>query len=206
MNYKETEKEIKEWFEKHVAEFKKYDDRVSALSWGEPGSSSYYTRFVFDGSRMYVTGDIGDAVFCFTEKASVESIISYGLDYFHGKLSALDEDKYSFDTDDAKARIKEEIDNINDDDFDLDNKKDIERKERIDNHVKLLRELIVAAENCTCKSNWDYEVNQVYDDLTDYDCDIAEWIFKAGDIIPYRVQAYLVGLKMAYEQFNKGDK
>ena len=207
MDYKETGIKIKEWFDKHVAEFKKYDDRVSALSWGRPGSSSYYTRFVFDGSRMYVTGDIGDAVFCFTEKASIKSIITYGIGYFHGKLSALDEDKYSFDSDVAIARIREEIaEIISDEEIDLDNASDVERKKMIDNHIDLLRELIIASESCCNKSGWSYEVNQRYDDLCDYDCDIAEWIFSAGDIIPYRVQAYLVGLKMAYEQLNKGDK
>ncbi|MGK0468954.1 hypothetical protein [Clostridium sp.] len=204
MDYKKTGIEIKEWFEDHIATFTKYDDRVSALSWGQKGSSSYYTRFVFDGSRMYITGDIGDAVFCFTEKASIKSVVSYDIGYFHGKLSALDEDKYSFDSDEAIARIREEISNIHDDEeFDFDNKKDMERKEMIDNHIRLLRGLISESRNCTCKSNWSYEVRQVYDDLTDYDCDAAEWIFSAGDIIPYRVQAYLIGLKMAAEQLNK---
>ncbi|MBU3145749.1 hypothetical protein [Clostridium sp. CF012] len=204
MNYKKIEDEIKEWFEDHIATFKKYDDRVSALSWGGPDTNSYYTRFVFDGSRMYVTGDIGDAVFCFTEKATIKSIITYGLDYFHGKLSALDEDKYSFDSDEAIARIREEIKNMQDDEeFDFDNKRDRERKKIVDNHIRLLRGLIIESRDCTSKSNWDYVVNQVYDDLTDCDCDAAEWIFSAGDIIPYRVQGYLIGLKMAYEQLNK---
>ena len=200
MDYKKTEKEIKEWFEGHIATFIKYDDRVSALSWGRVDSSSYYTRFVFDGSRMYVTGDIGDAVFCFTEKASLKSITSYGISYFHGKLSALDEDKYSFDGDVAIARIREEIKSIHEDEcFDLDDERDRERKETLDNHIRILRRLIVATGDCNCKSNWSYEVTQVYDDLCDCDCDIAEWIFSAGDVIPYRVQGYLIGLKMAYE-------
>lgn len=205
MNYKKTEKEIKEWFENHIATFIKYDDRVSALSWGQTGSSSYYTRFVFDGSRMYVTGDIGDAVFCFTEKASIKSIISYGIGYFHGKLSALDEDKYSFDSDEAIARIKEEIEELREnlepnDDGEVDNEG---RNAEINNHIDMLNNLIIESRNCTCKSNWDYEVNQVYDDLTEYDCDAAEWIFSAGDVIPYRVQGYLVGLQMAAEQLKE---
>lgn len=207
MDYKKTEKEIKEWFENHVATFTKYDGRVSALDWRQIDSSSYCTRFVFDGSKMYVTGDIGDAVFCFTEKSSLKSITSYGISYFHGKLSALDEDKYSFDSDEAIVRIRGEIKNIQEDEcFDLEDEKDRERKETLDNHIRILRRLIVATENCTCKSHWSYEVNQVYDDLCDYDCDIAEWIFSAGDVIPYRVQGYLIGLKMAYEQLNKGNK
>jgi len=205
VDYKKIEKGIREsWFEHHIAKFTKLDENTSTLSWRKLGSSCYYTRFIFDGSRMFVTGDIGDAVFCFTEKASIASIVGYDLHYFHGKLSALDEDKYSFDSEQAINRIREEIKNIHDDEcFDLDDKEDRERKETLDNHIRILRRLINATRNCSCKSNWSYEVTQVYDDLTDFDCDAAEWIFSAGDVIPGRVQGYLTGLKMAYEQLGR---
>ena len=208
------EKEIREdWFKDHVAEFEKLNDRVSTLDWGKPGSSFYYCRYVFDGSKLYISGDIGEAIFRLTEKASIESITGYDIQYFHGKLASFCEDKYSFDSDTAIARIKEEIESIKEDmDYDTDyddNDNEVEtladtdRNRKISNHISALNDLIEESHCCHSKGHWEYEVNQKYYDLTDYDPDVAEWIFSAGDVIPSRVHGYLIGLKMAYEQLKK---
>lgn len=204
MNRENLEKEIREdWFKDHVAEFTKLNDRVTTLSWGNPGSSCYYIRYVFDGCKLYISGDAGEAVFSLTEKSDLESMQRYDVHYLHGKLSAFCEDKYSFDSVTAIARIKEAIAEATEEMEELDDSRsDIERKNEITEYVAVLYDLINESDSCFNVGAWKYEVNKKYDDLTDYDSDVAEWIFNAGNVIPSRVQGYLIGLKMAYEQLN----
>lgn len=210
MNRENIEKEVREkWFEKHTAEFEKLNDRISILDWINPNSSCYYCRYVFDGSRLYVSGDIGEAVFRFTEKATLEGISKYDLYYFHSKLSAFCENKYSFDSDTAIETIKEHIEYARENmDYEEDDDgKEIEanndRNEEINNYIQALKELIIESKTCNNKGSWDYEVEQKYDDLRDYDCDVSEWIYTAGDVIPNRIVGYLIGLKMALEQLKE---
>lgn len=200
MNKNNIEKQIREdWFKGHTAVLEKLNDGVSILSWGKPNSIFYYIRYIFDGCKLYISGDVGEAIFSLTEKASLESIASYNVGYFHGKLSAFSEDKYSFDSDTAIARLKEEIEYANGDKESSPGEEN-EHDEEINEYISLLYKLINASRECSSKSSWGYEVQQKYDALTDYDPDVAEWIFRAGDVIPSRVEGYLIGLKMAYEQ------
>ncbi|APF25289.1 MULTISPECIES: hypothetical protein [Clostridium] len=207
--YEIEQKIKKEWFKNHVAEFEKLNNRVSILTWSSPNSSFYYIRYIFDGSRLYVSGDTGEAVFCLTEKADINSIKDYDIQYFHGKMTAFCEDEYSFDSDTAIERIKQEIEEAKEDmDFEEDEEEneivaDTDRNRRINDYISALNDLIQESTSCYSKSLWEYEVNQKYDDLTDYDPDCHEWIFKAGDVIPNRVYGYLIGIKMAAEQLNK---
>lgn len=208
------EKEIREsWFKEHIAKFEKLSDRISVLEWCKPRSSFYYCRYVLDGSRLYITGDIGDAVFRFTEIISLEKFSEYSIDYFYRKLTSFEDDKCSFDSNIAIARMKEEIKYIKENmDYDTDYDEDdneIEvladtsgNKER-NKYINILKELMEESESCFNKKSWDYEINQRYDVLSDYDSDIAEWIYSAGDAIPHRVYGYLIGLKMAYDQLKK---
>lgn len=205
MRKNNIEKTIREdWFKEHKAELTQQGD-LQVLEWYKPNTSFYYCRYVFDGSRLYVSGDMGEAVFRFTEKATLEKISKYDLHYFHGKLSAFCEEKYSFDSDRAIERIKEEIEQAEENrDIDDDGKEEIsDRNKEINGYICTLTELIVSSKECSYKDAWDYEVNQQYDYLTDYDTDVAEWIFKAGDVIPSRIHGYLIGLLMALEQLKK---
>ena len=60
------------------------------MTWNnQNGSRDYRIRFVFDPSveRMYVTGDLGAAIFHFTEYACFSEISKYSsLPYFFEKL------------------------------------------------------------------------------------------------------------------------
>lgn len=206
MKRDEIEKEIREdWFKDHIAEFTKLSDRVATLSWGKPNSSFYYTRYVFDGSKLYISGDLGEAVFCLTEKADINSIKDYDIQYFHKKMTAFCDGKYSFDSDIAVARIKEEIEEaLENKDIDEDGVEEkTDRNKHINRYIKVLRELIEESKCCYFKNSWEYEVNQRYDDLSDWNSECYEWIYKAGDAIPNRVYGYLIGIKMAVEQLNR---
>lgn len=85
-----------EWFDKHIATLTQHGS-LQVLDWREPGTNCYYCRYVFDGYRMYVSGDIGEAVFNLTWKADVHSFDKVHLEYFHGKIAALQYNPVKFD-------------------------------------------------------------------------------------------------------------
>lgn len=104
---KATESHIrKHWFPDHKATVTQQGD-LKVLTWKKDGTMMYGVRYVFDGSRMYVTGDLGEALFCFTELVNVHTFVDYHLDYFEEKLRAYHEDKREFNSDKAVSRLRE---------------------------------------------------------------------------------------------------
>ena len=81
-------KELKEyWFKDHKATLTKHGD-LEVLDWRKPGTSNYAVRYIFDGYRMYVSGDIGEAVFNLTWKADINSFNGLHIGYFVEKMAA----------------------------------------------------------------------------------------------------------------------
>lgn len=188
-----TNDEIRnEWFKDHVAKFEKVNDTISVLDWKQQGTICYYVRYVFDGSHVYITGDLGEAVMNLTWFATPKSFLGIDLHYFHEKLAAYHEEKKSWDSDSAVENLKYWIKEYREEDLEKDEK---------GKNDELLKELIDVAEGCTSTSEWAYQVNENYaDKLSEVDCDYWEWIYGVGDVVPNRFRAYLVGLQMAAEQ------
>ena len=74
------------YFENHKAKLEK-GEKITILNWrNKNGGSFYYIRYVLDGNYLYITGDIGCAIFKFSEKADLETIAKYyDFDYFKSK-------------------------------------------------------------------------------------------------------------------------
>ena len=73
-----SEQSIRNNFRDHIATLTEHGD-LKILEWEKPGTSFYYVRYVFDGNRIYITGDLGEAVFCLTWKADIHSFNNIGL-------------------------------------------------------------------------------------------------------------------------------
>ena len=115
----DIEQKIKEsWFTDHVADYKKINDRISILDWGNPGTVVYRVRYVFDGNRLYISGDLGEAVFRLTWKGNPKSFKDINIHYFHEKLSAYGAPKYDFDSELAIKELKETIEDYKNDGLD----------------------------------------------------------------------------------------
>lgn len=189
------EKEIKEhWFKDHKAELINYGD-IIVLNWRNPKTICYYVRYVFDGYRMYITGDIGDAVFDLTWESTVHSFNDLYLGYFLGKMSACSNGKYEFDSDTAKEElIKWKSELLEDREFQNEDEKE--------EFLETISEMISDAGECQDEEQWAWEyVNEKYNDfISENDCDYWEWMYNIGRVTPYRNYAYLIGLKMASEQ------
>jgi len=188
---RDIEKEIKTyWFKKHKAILTQCGE-LQILDWREPGTSSYYCRYIFDNNKIYISGDIGAAVFRLTWKADINSFNDINIGYFEEKLEAYSGDRRDFDPHEAVSRIKEW------------------KKELKENGTKFDKEimanLIESADSCSRKEEWAYEyINGTYNDfIRELDDDYWEWVYNIGDVIPCRVKAYLIGLKMASKQLQE---
>lgn len=180
-----TDNEIRQrYFKNHVATHTKLSEKVSILEWKEPGNRCYYVRYVMDGYMLYISGDLGDAVFGLTWNVTPESFKSIGLHYFYEKLSAYDSDKKDFDSEQAIKDLEEAF-------------VDCEEEE----YAQLFEDLKELANECSRVDEWAYEGRDRFgSELEEFDQDYWEWIYDIGAVIPSRIRAYLVGLKMAAEQ------
>lgn len=191
MNREEMEKEIREhWFKDHKATLTNQGD-LQVLNWSKPSTCIYGVRYIFDGCRMYITGDIGEAIFVLTWKATLKSFNDLSLSYFTEKMRAYNGERRDFNSDYAVSRLREWLKQMKDDGMKWDNEE--------------MRELFNAARHCSSINEWVGMVKDSEDFIEELDVDYWEWMYNAGDQIPMRVQAYLMGLKMAWEQLKENE-
>lgn len=192
---KKIEQEIREhWFKDHKAELVDHGD-ITVINWRKTNSGSYYVRYVFDGYRMYITGDIGEAVFNLTWKASIHSFDDLNTSYFLEKMSTCSNGRYEFDSDSAKERLEEwKSELLEYKEF----KDDLEEEE----FIQTIDDMICDASECQSEEQWAWEyVNEKYNDfISENDNDYWEWMYNIGKVTPYHNYAYLIGLKMASDQ------
>lgn len=188
-----------DWFKDHKATYEKLNDHTSTLTWKKDGTSMYYVRYIFDNSRLFVTGDIGDVVFCLTEKADLKTIATeYNNHYLFGKLRA-DNEAYDFNYEKAIDTFKShfsseylEIDDYNEED-----------KEK---YSELVSDFIyVLKDDCTTSDMLSHHLSaEYYDRISEFDCDCWEWISDIGKELSWQALGWVVGLQMAYEQLKEG--
>lgn len=189
---KDYESHIRQhWFPEHIADYQEHGD-FKVLVWKKPGTGMYYCRYVFDGSRMYVSGDIGEAVFWFTEEADLFNQCTYNLGYFERKLVAYGESRRDFDSDKAIKRLREWLNDLKEYGTEYDHDE--------------MRSLFNECRDCSSKNEWEHILANNSDWISEIDCDYWEWMYEIGDEIPWRIRGYLVGLKMAAEQLKNASK
>lgn len=121
----ETEPDFirKEWFKDHVAIFAPmmqagikrktyFGDKVTILDWHNPDRGTIYaTRYIFDGRVLVVHGDIGDAVYGWSERITPEFVASCEVTYFASKCVSDKEHRgRSWDSKRAERHIRDRID------------------------------------------------------------------------------------------------
>jgi hypothetical protein len=155
-------------FEPHVIES---NDTVQIIEWSNKnGSFEYRIRFIFDinTGNMFVSGDLGSAVFQFTEKARLEEISRYSdFNYFQEKMQCTT-DITEYDSEYARLQLEENLGLENDI-----NEPDIQT---------LIHEIMQEVDQ--------YDGHPVYSDyvidkLKDCDEDYWEWLYGIG-ILPHR--------------------
>ena len=181
-----VDQEIRErWFNDHQATLTKHGD-LEVIEWREPGTNIYYCRYVFDKNRIYISGDIGQAIFDLTWKATIHSFDDINLGYFYSKLSAFSDDKKDFNSDNTVKRLREWLNNLHEDGTDYDHEE--------------MEELFGRARSVTEHWEWVEAIHKQESFISELDVDYWEWMYGCGDEIPIRIKGYLIGLKMASEQ------
>ena len=181
------ENEIKNnWFKNHKPTIRHYlcgvSDGITVLDWQEPGTGIFYVRYVFDRNSMYVSGDLGEAVFRFTEIAIPERIARYNLDYFCEKLGAFCDPERDFSRQKAREYIEERITDYENEKYD---------KEAYTNLLNIVED---------CESIDAYHIALADFDYCRIGNDAWEWISEIGSVIPMRLRSYLIGIQMAVRQ------
>jgi len=191
---RDIEKEIREcWFKNHKATLTQHGD-LQVLQWKQEGTNTYMCRYVFDKNKIYISGDIGHAVFDLTWRASIHSFDDIHIGYFAEKLAAYQGKRYDYNGKQAAKELKEWRKQLREDGRKYD--------------AEEFRNLIDAAESCSSQEEWAYEyVNGGFNDfIKELDYDYWEWIYDIGNEMPARIHGYLIGLQMASEQLRKDAK
>ncbi|MHC8517019.1 hypothetical protein [Sporosarcina sp. ITBMC105] len=190
---KEREHIRNNWFKDHVAKITEHEG-VTILDWKEPGTSMYAVKYVMVGNKLFISGDIGNAVYDLTRNATIKIFSDVNLSYFTGKLSCSSREKWDFN--DKLAR--EQISNHFIDWCDVDSINHLEGVEK-----ELYDELIFATMNWSDHSHFaNMGVWTAYNntDCEWFDGETASCIADCGKELSTVFIAYLLGLQMANEQ------
>ena len=182
------------WFKDHVATVVEHDG-VTILDWRKPGTSMYAVKYVMVGNKLFISGDIGDAVYDLTWSATMESFNDVNLSYFTGKLSCSSRDRWNFNSEKACKELDEWLDErIHDLEDD---------RKGIQVVLDIHRDLQRAIREYDSESVYKHEVWRCYQEYDDTDAEEFEVISDFGRHLPNEFIAYLLGIQMANEQLKK---
>lgn len=94
MTNAQREEDIRKWFANHVAILSTAKDHIgeiTTLEWAQPGTWNCRIVYMMRGGILLVYGDLGDAVYQWGDKISLEFLAGCSLDYFTGKCQASEE-------------------------------------------------------------------------------------------------------------------
>lgn len=167
------------WFPNHQATLETHGP-VTVLRWAKPETCFYAVTYLLMGRTLYVSGDIGEAVFQWGDKLTLEFLKGCDFDYFWGKCCASEVGR-RFDGW-AENVARHDLDALADDDG-----KAFAVLEGIDLDGEG-REAIARASR------------EAYDETGD--CELASIIARAGTVPHMRAVGMWVGLQMAHEQLS----
>jgi hypothetical protein len=180
---------VREWFKDHVATM---FPSGKILLWSKPGTGVYRVKYQVDERYLIITGDIGDAIFCWSQPVSFDFVAGCDLEYIKGKCVAkpTNIDHRSLDMwceHELRACVEEQI-----------------RQFREDGEGSALATLADELEEGLddyghCKDEWQQFVSSCHWNR-DIDAEIASSLFEAGFRTDIGFRGMIMGLRMALEQ------
>lgn len=192
--------EIKnEWFENHRAELIE-TNHVSTLYWKEPGTSMYGVTYLFSGNNLIVTGDIGEAIFTFSDAIKLETFKDVNIHYLMKKLSCSSLERWKFNQNLARTQLQEWVNEHIQNAF----SDDIQTERRNESYRELHGNLLSAIDDSTSTDSFEFNVwTQYMDSSLDMETEAWESITEYGRELPTHFHAYLIGLEMAISQLEQ---
>ena len=200
-----------EWFKNHVATIKKYGEgkeEIIIIDWREPKSCHFYVNYIIFKNRLYVYGDIGEAVYCWSSEIGLNFLKRISLDYFASKCEASETGRDYEDWDQDKAYesaidiLKEQYEDEKC--VDIKNLSEKETEEILNQWIEEKDEFLTFDElrdACYTKDGW---YNFLSEHQEFFGCDFYE--YSGGTIIHIRCDGHLTGLKMAIQQIEEREK
>jgi len=122
MTYKEDFDEI---FKEHVVdEYHIFttgcSQRVEILRFKKPGTVLRMIKYIMMNGRLFVCGDYGEAVYCWSESKDLSWVSGLDLSYFHGKCQAspVGREFVTWDSEEALEQAKRVIEQTQEEDED----------------------------------------------------------------------------------------
>ena len=179
--------QIEKEFEKHRATYQKISDDIEILTWAEPGTMINKVEYLVYNNALFIKGDLGEAVFSWHPSISLNAISGFNLDYFLEKCEASEGGRHWREWDAATALIALQ-------DYFADYDDGAETLQSIENQGGY-NALNSSQEEWV---QWCHEVGEEF-----LGADAWEWAYSIGEVVSWRMQAWLIGIKMAMEQINK---
>lgn len=89
-------------FREHKATLQRFGP-ITVIDWRRPNTGAYAMRYVCDGNFVFITGDLGTAVFDLTWQADEHAFDGRTLAYLHEKLETSSEPDRAMEFDPAHA-------------------------------------------------------------------------------------------------------
>lgn len=185
---------IKEnWFKEHIAEFERLSEKASVLNFHKPGTIEFSVTYIFYENYLVIKGDIGEAMFCLTEKAELSRVAQYDTYYLFSKRKLGDYMKFN-----SEKAITEFAESMEECKENCENDELAELKELVEEFTNVIRNEISDSEQLAFHLNTEY-----YTRISKFDQECCDWIYSIGEEISDRALGWCVGLQMAYEQLKK---
>jgi hypothetical protein len=174
------------WFKNHRVRVSEVSEDTTIIDW-DNGSYFCKMRIILDKNIVYISGDLGSAIYTLTcKKATIDEIASYDIGYFNEKLTTFSCDENEF----VKEIAKNDVENwyINTIESGVD-------KDKVGNIHYLLIDIL---EGCICSMDeWKEELLIRQDEIETVENDLFEsTLIEAGSVKNIYLYAYLELFKM----------
>ncbi|MBC6133905.1 hypothetical protein HB825_03545 [Listeria booriae] len=182
-----------EWFKGHEATVNEVDG-MTVINFNKPKDSTYAITYIFKDNMVFISGDVGSAVYRLTWKAQLGTFSDLNIGYFTEKLECSSREKFEYTQkciDDAVREIREQF-------LEGENAELEKDREALNNLLHELRHLEDVNEFFVNKAAWEAAGTNIGE--RQFDSDDAQDYVNQSRQYSYSICSYLIGLKMIEEQ------
>lgn len=180
-----------QWFKDHRATMlgNPITPAARVISWENPKSWNYGCRFIIHRRWLCVVGDIGEAVFEWSQDITLEFLASLDFGYFHSKCQASNSgrDFEQFDGEVAWKNAGQYIEEL----------RALPPEDRHEHYAEEM-EVLDSLDQSSCKDDYDTAARDIYDATGD--AETASTVSDWGKVPSAHAIGMFVGLQMAIEQ------
>ena len=197
-----------QWFAKNEVHVSEYEHGLNASSitvvdFCQPNTNAYAVRYIFASLYLYVSGDLGCAVFNWTWRTRPTDRNWHSLWYISEKLAAREGDDWDYDPTVCRNTIQQILLEP-----DARGRHSVFPDQWSKAQKELFHALMQEAKEATSTAGWALALDTLNNEavgasLSDLDGDYWEWCCDAGQVLPPRIIGIITGLQMIQEELAK---